>query len=91
VRKEKKAVSHIESGEEDTEEEVNYKIIPRNQDVDSDASSEEEVEATRFSSSSRIPTPQMIQHALLATSLDRHDSGNDSNLDPLNGTRVSLS
>ena len=89
----KKAVPYTES-EEDTEEEVRDKITPRNREqiIDSDLSTEEEVEtiAKRLPSPSRIPTPQAIQRALLATSLDRHDSGNDSNMDPLNGTHVSL-
>ncbi len=90
----RKAVSSTES-DDDSEEEVIAKITPRIRDqiIDSDVSTEEEVGAIapRLPSSSRIPTPQAIQRALLATSLDRHDSGNDSNMDPSNGTYVSLS
>jgi hypothetical protein len=90
----RKAVSSTES-DDDSEEEVIAKITPRIRDqiIDSDVSTEEEVGAIapRLPSSSRIPTPQAIQRALLATSLDRHDSGNDSNMDPSNGTHVSLS
>lgn len=79
-----------------TEEEVRVPRIKtphvRDQIIDSDVSTEDEVEAIapRLPSSSRIPTPQAIQRALRATSLDRHDSGNDSNMDPFNATHVSL-
>ena len=75
---------------EDTEEEVTTKISSgnRNRIVDSDVSTEEEVEPITLSSTSRIPTPRMLHQTLLTTSRDRHDSGNDSNMDPLNGTHV---
>ena len=76
---------------EDTDEEVITMMSSRNRNkiVDSDASTKEEVEPIPLRySSSRIRTPRMIQPALLATSRDRHDSGNDSNMDRLNGTLV---
>ena len=89
-RAEKKAESNVKSGEEDTEEEVISKISSgkRNRIVDSDVSTEEEVEPITLPSTSRIPTPRMLHQTLLTTSRDRHDSGNDSNMDPLNGTHV---
>ena len=89
-RAEKKAASNVKSGEEDTEEEVTTKISSgnRNRIVDSDVSTEEEVEPITLPSTSRIPTPRMLHQTLLTTSRDRHDSGNDSNMDPLNGTHV---
>jgi hypothetical protein len=89
----RKAASSTES-EDDSEEEVRARIIHRIRDqiIDSDVSTEGEVEAIapRLPLSSRIPTPQAIQRALLATNLDRHDSENDSNMDPFNATHVSL-
>jgi hypothetical protein len=92
-RAEKKADSNVKSGEEDTEEEVITKISSgkRNRIVDSDVSTEEEVEPITLPSPSRIPTPRMLHQTLLTTSRDRHDSGNDSNMDPLNGTHVRVS
>ena len=76
---------------EDTDEEVITKMSSRNRNkiVDSDASTKEEVEPIPLRyTSSPIRTPRMIQPALLATSRDRHDWGNDSNMDRLNGTLV---
>jgi hypothetical protein len=79
-----------------TEEEVRVPRIKtphvRDQIIDSDVSTEDEVEAIapRLPSPSRIPTPQAIQRALRNTSLDRHESGNDSNMDPFNANHVSL-
>ena len=76
---------------EDTDEEVITMMSSRNRNkiVDSDASTKEEAEPIPLlSSTSRIPTPRMLHQTLLTTSRDRHDSGNDSNMDPLNGTHV---
>ena len=78
---------------DDTEEEVvspGSSSSSRDQSsrtVDSDASTEEEQFAPRLSNSSRIPTPRMIQDALIKTGIDRQtgiDSGNDSSsMDPV--------
>ena len=86
---EQKRKQHQTSKVEDTDEEVITSSRNRNKIVDSDASTKEEVEPIPLRyTSSRIRTPRMIQPALLATSRDRHDSGNDSNMDRLNGTLV---
>jgi hypothetical protein len=84
----------LSSTEDESEDNIRKEMTPRirKQFIDSDVSTEDEVEAIapRLPSSSRIPTPQAIQRALRNTSLDRHESGNDSNMDPFNANHVSL-